>query len=87
MVEQIKKVMVGTGDGRDFVRRSVFSSEFLLVLLYIAGLYANGAFNLGISDAAMSRIENIVFLWTGIRQVGKAVTYKIDENKNGGGTQ
>lgn len=75
MVEEIKKAVIGTGDGQDFVKRSVFSSEFLIILLYIAGVYANGAFDLGVSDAAFSRIEVLVFTWAGIRQVGKAVSY------------
>ncbi len=75
MVDQIKKI-IGTGGEESFVKRSVFSSEFLFILIYVAGVYANGAFDLGVSETSMMRIETLVLTWTGIRQVGKAVSYR-----------
>ena len=85
MVGQIKgvlsEVFTGSGDN-SFVKRSIFSSEFLLILVYIAGVYANGAFNLDVSDTSMGRIENLVFIWVGIRQVGKAVSYNAQNGNN-----
>ena len=89
MVEQIKgivsKVVSDNGEN-SFVQRSLFSSEFLLIVIYIALVYANGAYSLGVSEASMGRIENLVFIWSGIRQIGKAVSYQA-VNKNGGETR
>ena len=79
MVEEIKKAVFGTGDGQDFVKRSVFSSEFLLILVYIGLLSVNVVLSLGISEVNLGYIRELVLAWVFGRQIGKAVSY---DNKN-----
>ncbi len=79
-MEGIKKALT-VENGKDFIKRGVFSSEFLLVLVYFGVVVSNKTFQLGLSDVDLADLRSFVYLWAGIRQVGKAVSYKT------GGTQ
>lgn len=74
--QAVKKVVVGNGDpATAFFSRGLFSSEFLLILLYAAGIYANAAFfNKAVDEHTMNKIGELVIGWTGLRQIGKLAT-------------
>jgi len=80
MVEEIrsavKTAVIGNGDpATAFFSRGLFSSEFLLILIYCFGIYANAAwFSYAVNDETMNKIGELVIGWTGLRQIGKLAT-------------
>lgn len=73
MTEKIKDYLKGDTNG--FVKRNIFSSEFILIIIYIAIQVFNGTY-FNIEEVANERIFNFVLLWVGARQVGKAVAQR-----------
>lgn len=74
MVEQIKKFVTGTGTSPEtaFFKRGLFSSEFLLLLIFLIGIYANYAWLDGkVPEKTIDLIGLYVGGWTGLRQIGK----------------
>lgn len=56
-----------------FNRRSIFSSEYLLILLFIAILVFNGKDKWGLSGETLALIGTIVGGWVGSKQTKKAI--------------
>ena len=82
MVDKVKE-MLAISDEDSFVKRSVFSSEFLLILLYIGLISVNTKVGLDISEVNLGYIREFVIAWAFGRQIGKAVSYQ----KTNGGSQ